>query len=151
MCFMDDRDFLEQFERCTLPFDQWTHRAHVKVAYLYLRQYGFVAALGRVRTAIQAYNAAHDVPEGPHRGYNETTTRAMLQLVHVTMQAYERLLPTATADAFCDAHPQLLSKHVLRLFYSPERRSHPEAKTRFVPPDLTDLPDANRARPAESP
>ena len=27
---------LAQFESRTLPFDQWTHRMHVKVAYRYL-------------------------------------------------------------------------------------------------------------------
>ena len=27
-----DQDFLRAFEDCTLPFEQWKHRAHVKVA-----------------------------------------------------------------------------------------------------------------------
>ena len=133
----------DNLKDCTLPFKQWTHRTHVKVAFLYLREHGFDEALPRVRKAIQQYNAANNVSEGPFAGYNETTTHAFLRLVATTMKAYGDAMPTDTADAFCDTHPQLLSKHVLRLFYSPERRTHPDAKTRFVEPDLAPLPRVN--------
>jgi len=51
-----------------------------------------------------------------------------------------RIYEHSTADEFCDRHPQLLNKHVLRFFYSPNRRLHPEAKFRFVEPDLAPLP-----------
>lgn len=137
---MDDRELLRQFESCTFPFEQWNHRTHVKVAFLYLRDHPFDVALEKVREGIKAYNAANQVPDGELEGYNETTTHAFLRLVHATMTAYGELLPTPNADAFCRTHPQLLSKHVLRLFYSPERRRHPDAKTQFVQPDLAPLP-----------
>jgi hypothetical protein len=137
---MDDRELLSQFEECRLPFEQWTHRTHVKVAFLYLREHPFEAALDRMRQGIKAYNAANKVPEGPLQGYNETTTTAFMHLIHATMQAYGDTFPTPDADSFCDTHPQLLSKHVLRLFYSPQRRVLPEAKSRFIEPDLTPLP-----------
>ena len=137
---MDDQQFLAAFEACRLPFAEWTHRAHVKVAFLYLREHPFDAALARMRAGVQAYNAAHHVPESATSGYNETTTHAFLQLIAATMQAYGGVLPTETADGFCDTHPQLMTRHALRLFYSPERRMHPEAKERFVEPDLAPLP-----------
>ena len=138
---MDDRDLLAQFESLTLPFAQWTHRAHVKVAYLYLRkERAFEAALAKLRRGIQAYNSANNVPESPTSGYNETTTHAFLRLIDATLRAYGEVFPAPDADAFCDAHPQLLTRHALRLFYSPERRMHPDAKRRFVEPDLAPLP-----------
>jgi hypothetical protein len=137
---MDDQEFMRQFEDCSFPFEQWNHRAHVKLAFLYLRSHPFEAALSKLRAGIQAYNAANGVPEGPFTGYNETTTQALLHIVKATMAAYGDLYPTESADAFCDAHPQLQSRHVLRLFYTPERRAHPEAKTRLIAPDLTALP-----------
>lgn len=28
---MNDDEFLATFEDCTLPFEQWTHRAHVRI------------------------------------------------------------------------------------------------------------------------
>ena len=137
---MVDAEFLQRFEDLTLPFAQWTHRAHVKVAYLYLRAHSFDDSLARIRRGIKAYNAANDVPDGPSSGYNETTTHAFLHLVAATMRAYDDVVPTQSADAFCDAHPQLMTRHVLRLYYSPERRMHPLAKRRFVEPDLAPLP-----------
>ena len=57
-----------------------------------------------------------------------------------TMAAYSGEFPTPTADAFCEVHPQLMARSVLRLFYSPRRRMHPDAKTKFVEPDLAPLP-----------
>jgi hypothetical protein len=137
---VDDREFLQQFESCTLPFGQWNHRAHLKVAFLLLRDHSFDEALDRMRAGVKKYNAAISVPEGPTSGYNETTTVAFMHLIRATVHAYSDTFPTPTADAFCDTHPQLMSKHVLRLFYSPERRMHPEAKHTFVPPDLAPLP-----------
>jgi hypothetical protein len=137
---VDDRELLAHFESLTLPLAQWTHRAHVKVAFLYLREHGFEEALRRLRSGIQSYNAANNVPDTPTSGYNETTTHAFLHLIHATMRAYGELVPTPDAESFCDAHPQLQHRHVLRLFYSTQRRMHPAAKTRFVGPDLAPLP-----------
>jgi hypothetical protein len=137
---MDDADFHRQFESRTLPFAQWTHRCHVKVAFLYLHRYDFDEALHRMRAGVKAYNAANSVPESATSGYNETTTRAFLQLIAATLAAYGEVFPATAADAFCDAHPQLMTRHALRLFYSPQQRMHPLAKTQFVPPDLAPLP-----------
>lgn len=137
---LSDEKFLRQFEDCSFPLSRWTHRTHVKMAFLYLRSGDFAAALEKIRVGIKAYAAHHQVEESALSGYNETTTHAFVQLVHVTMQTYGRMFPTPDADSFCDTHSQLMSKHVLRLFYSPERRMHPDAKASFVPPDLTALP-----------
>ncbi len=137
---MDDENFLRHFEECTLPFEQWTHRSHVKVAFLYLRQFPFGQALNRLRFGIKKYNAANRVPEGPTTGYNETTTQAFLRLIAATMQAYGEAFATPNADSFCDTHPQLMTHKALRFFYSREARMHPLAKTEFVEPDLAPLP-----------
>jgi hypothetical protein len=33
---MNDRAFLRAFEAAAIPRDRWTHRAHVRMAFLYL-------------------------------------------------------------------------------------------------------------------
>lgn len=137
---MTDDELLRQFEDLSLPFSEWTHRAHVRMAFLYLSAHSFDEALDRIRVGIKAYNAANNRPDGPTEGYNETTTVAFLRLVDAMMRAYGKVCPTPDSEAFCDAHPQLVSSRVLRLFYSPERRLHPDAKTTFVEPDLAPLP-----------
>ena len=126
---MTDDELVEAWERLSLPFDQWTHRAHVKVALTYLKRHPFPEALAKMRSGVKAYNARHEVPENATRGYNETTTHAFMHLILATLNAYGRSFPTPDADTFCDTHPQLMTPSVLRLFYSPEQRLHPLAKT----------------------
>src|SRR6476660_401103 len=108
---MDDATLLKQFEDLSLPFSQWTHRAHVKVAYLYLCGHSFDEALLRIRKGIKAYNTANKVEESPTNGYNETTTHAFLHLIAATMSAYGESMRTPTADSFCDTHPQLMTRN----------------------------------------
>ena len=134
---VDDDAFLRQFETLTLPFDQWTHRAHVRVGYLYVVGHGFEHALVLVRRGIQAYNRHNQVPEGPDRGYHETLTHALLHLIDVTVKEHG---PAASSNAFFDDHPELHKKQVLRLFYSRGRMMSAEAKATFVEPDLAPLP-----------
>ena len=135
-----DGELLSAFEALTLPFEQWTHRAHVKVAFTYLRRHPFEEALARMRAGVKAYNARHGVPDSEVSGYNETTTHAFMHLILATMRAYGRTHPAPDADDFCDSHPQLMTRHALRFFYSRDRRTHPLARTRFVEPDLAPLP-----------
>src|SRR5690606_30705998 len=113
-----DAAFLRAFEDCSLPFAEWKHRAHLKVAYLYLCQYPFERALERVRENIRRYNAATNTPESLERGYHETMTVAWLLLVNFTLREYG---PAASADEFIEAQEQLLNRKALRFFYSHER------------------------------
>jgi hypothetical protein len=138
---MTDIELQQKLEDLSLPFEQWTHRGHVRIAYCYLQQHGLPQALNRVRAAIKAYNAHHRLPEGPTSGYNETTTVAFVRLIDATMRAYGPAMPTADSEAFCDMHPHLLHRQVLRLFYSPKHRMRPDAKSTFVEPDLTAFPE----------
>jgi hypothetical protein len=137
---MEDAELLKQFQDLTLPFDQWTHRAHVKMAYVHLNKYPFDEALTHICDGIRRYNAHNNVPESETSGYNQTTTCAFFHLIAAVMHAYKSTHRVTTADEFCDMHPQLMSKHILRFFYSPQRRMHPQAKTEFIQPDLAPLP-----------
>src|ERR1041385_7084270 len=95
-----DEAFLQSFENCTLPFEQWKHRSHIRIAYLYLRALPFDQALDRMRESIKRYNAATNTPESLERGYHETITVAWMRLVHFTLCEYG---PAATADEFLEA------------------------------------------------
>jgi hypothetical protein len=134
---MTDDELLRQFEDCTLPFNEWVHRAHVKVAYLYLTRHPFELAAEKLGEGIRAYNAAHHVPDEPTRGYHETMTLAWLRIIHTTLCVYG---PADSADDFVDGQPQLREKKNLRLFYSPELIMSARAKREFMEPDLTPLP-----------
>jgi hypothetical protein len=140
MLFMDDETFLRKFEDCTYPLDDFHHREHVKVAYLYLRRHSLAGAIDRIRGSIKKYNAAHSDPAAPEvvdRGYHETMTLAWMRLVHFTLCEYG---PADTADLFYEAHPQLWQMKVMRFFYSRNRIMSFAAKKNFAEPDISPLP-----------
>ena len=130
---MDDESLLQQFENGSFPAEKWRHREHVKVAYLFLRHHPLPAAIERMRTSLQAFNAAQNIPYTLDRGYHETITLVWMRLVHFTLSEYG---PADSADQFYDQHPQLWQAKVLRFFYSRDRLMTWEAKRQFVEPDL---------------
>ncbi|WP_395747059.1 hypothetical protein [Prosthecobacter sp.] len=134
---MNDAEHLRRFEDQSLLREQWNHRAHLKVAYLYLLRLPFPEALERLRSGIQAYNAAHSIVNTPTGGYHETLTQVWLRLVDAALRQFG---PAESADAFFDAQTQLCDKRTPLLFYSRERLMSEEAKRGFVGPDLTALP-----------
>src|SRR5437870_4714993 len=129
---MNDDEFLHAFEARTL--DEFHHRDHIKVTYLYLRRYPLDKAITKVRTGLQALATASGAPvDDLERGYHETMTQAWVRLMHMTLS---NCGVADSADAFCDQHPQLMQKAHLQLFYSRERLMTWDAKREFVEPDL---------------
>ena len=113
------------------------------MAYLYLSRHSFDEAVIKARASIQAFNAAHKIPEAIDRGYHETMTLAWMHLVNCTLGEFG---PAENAGAFVDKHTQLLSKRALLFFYSLDRIMSAEAKANFIEPDLAPLPRSVHAR-----
>ncbi len=122
---MTDAAFLQQFESLTLPLEQWTHRAHLRLAYLYLTRHDLAVAVEKTRLGIQAHNAAHGILTTPTSGYHESQTMLWLRLVAATLAEYGPG-PGSTADEFIDFHGQLSSPKLHRLYYSRNLFMSPE-------------------------
>lgn len=137
---MSDDELLACFREAQLTLEQFTHRAHLRIAWILLERMPFADAMAELRSGLPRLLQAFGVEDSPTQGYHETTTRAFLVLVDVTRRAYQKEMEAQDSAAFCDAHPQLDSSKVLRFFYSPERRMDPRAKTEFLAPDLAPLP-----------
>ena len=135
-----DPEFLAAFESLSIPLEQWSHRCHVRMAYLYLRAHGYDDGLRRIRDGINALNASHGdkIPKDQmDRGYHETLTVAWARVIAASMRGRD---PGTDFDAFAAEHPHLLQKTLLRSFYSRARLMTWEAKREFVAPDLIPLP-----------
>jgi hypothetical protein len=129
---MNDEEFLTAFEACAL--DEFHHRDHIKVAYLYLRRHPLDEAIVKVRTGLQALAVAWSAPiDDLEKGYHETMTQAWVRLVNLAVREGGVV---ESADAFCNEQPKLMQKTHLQLFYSRERLTTWEAKREFVEPDL---------------
>jgi len=135
---LSDEEFLRQFETCTLRYVHWTHRAHLRVAYLYVTHFGLDGAIPKVTAGIRAYNQSQNIVDTPTSGYHETMTVAWLHIVAAALAACG---PVGGAEQFLEMQPQFQKDFLLR-FYSPQCLGSPEAKYSFVMPDLATLPSA---------
>ncbi|MFO0833231.1 MAG: hypothetical protein U0637_15465 [Phycisphaerales bacterium] len=128
---------LDAFNACSIPRGEWDHRAHLTVAYLLLRAHGLDGATLRMREGVQRYNARWGIEQTETGGYHDTMTIAWVRILHAVMVAYG---PGADAEAFLAEHPYLLSRFLLRLYYSRPRIMCAGARAGWVEPDLAPLP-----------
>jgi hypothetical protein len=124
---MNDRDFVAAFEACTLPGSEFTHRQHVRLAWIYLSEEALLPALARFIESLKRYAGSL----GATTKYHETITYAFLFLIHERMARQ----PAGTFDEFADANPDLFDA-ILKRYYRPETLSSELARTVFVMPDL---------------
>lgn len=134
---MEDTELWEGFCAATLPAPAWTHHAHLRTAWMFLRRHTLDEAHILMRAGIIRLNATHGLVETPSRGYHETITRVWLTLVEAAMRATPEL-PGSTH--FVAAHAGPLGKDAPLRHYSRERLLSVEARARFLDPDLEALP-----------
>ena len=127
---MTDEEFLEAFARGRLARWEWTHEAHVRMAFLYFTRFGQHEALAKISAGIQHYNNLRGNPTG----YHETITVAFCRLVA------SRLPGSGDWQAFRLENPDLLARDVLERHYSRDLLFSSKAKAEFVAPDRDLLP-----------
>ncbi len=110
-----------------------THRAHVRMAYVYLLRRGLDGAREGIGEALKKFFAREDVPETLATGFHATMTEAWIRIVDFVMRVHGR---NVNSNAFCDVHAFLGSNTLLRLFYSEGLLYSEAAKQGVVEPDL---------------
>jgi hypothetical protein len=133
---MDDHALWEAFSASSLPEKEWTHQAHLRVAWLFLKRHPLDEAHILMRVGIIRLNAFHGLVETPARGYHETLTRVWLLLVASLMKTTD----APSSDAFVTACGDALGRGAVLQHYSRDRVVSVSARAAFVEPDLLDLP-----------
>ncbi len=120
------------FEHTSLPYPQWTHAAHLTVGLWYRLWYGPEEAVGRMRTGLKRYNAAH-ADEPMRVGYHETITRFWLWVID------EHVRATANPGSIAHLANGLIAARVDRelpfQYYSREHLLSDTARAEWVEPD----------------
>ncbi|MFA6957467.1 MAG: hypothetical protein WC538_16470 [Thermoanaerobaculia bacterium] len=131
---MTDSELLERFETAALSGEEFPHREHVRVAWIYLRERPLHEVLDRFPRHLRALANAL----GAAGLYHETVTWFFLMLVH---DRIARNSCVESWDRFADANPDLMdrSSEVMTRYYKEQTWQSPLAKERFL------LPDASRA------
>ena len=130
---MTDQAFARAFESGDVTPTQFDHRAHVRVAWVYLHEAETPAeALARMREAIRRFAAA----AGAAQKYHETITVLWMRLLEdVRAGGASGELAEVLA-----AHPELADKDLPLQYYSRERLFSDEARGAWIEPDRQPLP-----------
>jgi hypothetical protein len=125
---MQDEEFLRRLADCSLPPEDFNHRAHVRAAYLVLAEArSFGAALERMRELIVTY-ATHLGVTGL---YHETITVAFMALINARRAETEG---ETSWEAFAAANPDLFGKEILTRRYDAAVLDSDLARRAFVLP-----------------
>lgn len=100
-----DQAFVEAIETCTLPRAEFTHRNHVRLAWLYLREADAEVAGRRIGDTILRYATSL----GAAKKFDADLTLRWMQIVETAMRG----TPATDFDRFLDAHPELLRRDLL--------------------------------------
>lgn len=102
---LSDAAFVTAIEACTLPRAEFTHRNHVRLAWLYLQDADAHIAGPRIAETILRYatslGAAKKFDAGVTTRWMEIIERAITQT------------PTTDFESFIAAHPELLRRDLL--------------------------------------
>jgi hypothetical protein len=127
---MTDDELLKQFENCTLPSAGFHHEDHVRLAFLYLREYPILEALQRFSASLARFAVANGRPAL----YSETITWAFVLLIR---ERTAREGNQQEWSEFAARNPDLLNwkDNVLKKYYREETLTSELAKGTFLFPD----------------
>ncbi|XP_074648715.1 NADH-dependent FAD reductase-like isoform X2 [Tubulanus polymorphus] len=133
---VSDDMFMKAFEDKTLPFEDWTHIAHIRMAWNYIRIHGHYKAVPIIIKGIKNYNEENK--DKISRGYHETVTQFFIHMI--TDALYRCDSDNSTFEQFLDHNKYLLDSGLLYQFYSKEIIDSKQAAERYLPPDKKMLP-----------
>jgi len=128
-----DLEFLRRFEECTLPEQEWTHLAHLRIAWICLALDAPDVALRRVKAGILQYNTE---VLGRRHQYHETVTVSFMRIVSDrTCVNEDWAFFSNRIDDFLSADDPIILR-----YYSKSLLFSDLARQQFVSPDIAQLP-----------
>lgn len=128
-----DVAFQRAFEAGAVQPREFDHRAHLRLAYVYLVRGGLADAERAMRQSLLAFLDLHRIPPAK---FHETLTRAWVMAVWHFMNRRG----SASFDEFAAHSRPLLDSKVMLVHYSAETLFSAGARSAFVQPDLAAIP-----------
>lgn len=125
---MTDSTFLTQFRNLSLQPELFTHKAHIRLAWLQINLNGLEAAIKNCCNQISAFASFH----GDDQKFNETITTASVYAVNHFMK------DESSFEEFIEKNPQLLSdlKTLINSHYSYDIFAAENTRELFIEPDV---------------
>jgi hypothetical protein len=127
---IDDKAFEREFELCTLNPELFTHEAHLRLAWLYVKNYGTEAAIEIICEQLKNYTWHI----GAADKYNTTVTVAAIRAVSHFIKKSRSL---EFAD-FTNEFPRLKYnfRELMAAHYKTDIFTSDEAKRKYLEPEL---------------
>jgi len=142
---VNDAEFVAQFENGTLPAENFHHRDHIRMVWLYLARYPLLDTLEKFSAALRRFAGAHGKPDL----YHQTITWSYLFLIN---ERRERLGANQDWQTFVEANSDLFEWNdggILAQYYRPETLQSEFARKVFVLPDRSGLAVKSATRPPD--
>ena len=133
-CSLEDKSFRRAFEAFEVTPDEFDHAAHVRLAYIYLCGQTTEQACESMKGSLLAF--LNHLGVGTAK-YHETITRAWILAVRHFM---ELSAPCSSSTEFIERNPRLLDAKIMLSHYSAEVLFSPEARSRWISPDVQPIP-----------
>ena len=128
--YLTDSEFERQFEDCSLNPKLFSHLAHIRLAWIHIKNYGVDAAIENVCTQIKKFDTIHD--EGTK--YHTTITVASVRTVYHFFLKSE----SNNFQDFITEFPRLENnfKDLIDAHYGINLIASEKAKKEYLAPDL---------------
>jgi len=131
----DDRDFRRAFEEFDVAPVDFDHRAHVRLAYVYLCEHSVEQSTELMKASLLGFLDHCGIDRSK---YHETLTRAWVMAIRHFM---ERSPAAGSATDFIERNPRLLDPEIMLSHYSAEVLFSAGARAGFIDSDLDAIPD----------
>ncbi len=135
-----DRTFRTAFETFAIAPEEFSHEAHVRLAYVYLAEFDFDVAVERMRESLLKFIEHNSIPRSK---FHETLTRAWIFAVRHFMNKSS----SSSAGDFITSNPELLDSKIMLTHYSATVLYSTDARAAYVEPDLDPIPQPAKPAP----
>ncbi|CAF0970801.1 unnamed protein product [Rotaria sp. Silwood1] len=131
---LDDDEFLKQFESNSLK--SWSHKTHVRMAWLYLTRNGRRAGVSKIFDGIK--NFIQNSPIARKTTFHFTMTYFWIQMIDLAIAQSPKQI---NFEQFLHLNPHLLNGGLFLEYYKKETMlNNPTARQEMVLPDIKPLP-----------
>jgi hypothetical protein len=123
-----------QFEHRTLPKSEWTHEAHLIVAFWYSWHFDDAMAFEKMKSNIITYNRSVGTENTDNSGYHETITIFWLRWIRDFLNKHSFENIEDACEQFLNS--ESASKDILLKYYSKKVLFSKKARLEWVESDL---------------
>jgi len=131
----EDREFQKQVESLQIPIAEFNHRAHLRLAYIYLTENSVSVSVQLMRKAL--VGLLRHIGIDPSQKYHQTLTEAWVLAVHHFMK---RSNGSNSSDEFIEKNAALLDSKIMLTHYSKDVLFSEQARAAFIEPNLDQIP-----------